>query len=135
MRRICLPDLENAFLSVLGARTDITDGIYTVPPDDEPYDFIFIGDAEGTQDDTKTTLSESVSATFHVYVLADNAVKVTVLMASILDAFSRELVLENGFRVWNVDLDRWERRKEVSDRGNVQHGIITLKFDVEDTGR
>lgn len=106
-----------------------------VPGQNKLPPFITIGGSTAVEFTTKTSQAYDVSLQIHCWSQTTGNTEVIAMANEVIGALTRaDLDLSADlFLQWRVDLERADFTVEMGDEiGLIQHGVISIKFGVED---
>ena len=106
-----------------------------VPGQNQMPPFITIGGSTAVDFSTKTSQAYDVSVQIHIWSQSTGNAEVITMANEALAAISRNLLdlSADDFRHWQTEIERADFTVEIGDEiGLIQHGVISMKFGVED---
>jgi hypothetical protein len=133
--RIPILAVQSAIFSRIKADYPTRDIFVYVPGQNKLPPFITLGASICTHGGTKTSIDFEVSLQIHCWSQSTGNTEVVGMVNEVLNSLTRaELDLAaDQFRQYMVELERTDISAEFGDEaGLIQHGIIAIKFGVED---
>lgn len=110
---------------------------FTFTPQGQAPPFVAIG--PWTSNDRgasfKSSILTEVTAAINVFTQEESTFWVNSIMGKVLNAFERSMVLDDNFEIVLQDHDICEVIPEYYPEGPVQHGIVRMRWRVEDNLR